>query len=104
VRTRTRTLAIALIVVALPVGAASCSSDDGDSKATTELIAELRADGMPKRQAECIARAFEEAELSPDEIAAVREDVIDDIDPDALETYASSATECLGFTVETPGG
>jgi hypothetical protein len=103
---RARHLAVALLAVALPVGAAGCSNDDGgDSKATTELIAELRADGMPKKQAECIARAFDEAELSPDEVAAVREEeAIDDIDPDALETYARSASECLGVTVETPGG
>ena len=101
---RVRNLSLVLLAAALSVGAASCSDDGGDSKATTELIAEIRAEGMDKRQAECIARAFEAAGLDAEEVAAVREGAVDDLDPDALETYARSASECLGTAVKTPGG
>lgn len=105
---RTRNLAIALFAVVLPLGAGACSSDDGgDSKATTELIAELREEGRTKTQAECIARAFADAELSDDEVDAVREadaEGIEAIDAEALQRYARSATLCLGLEVEVPGG
>jgi hypothetical protein len=105
---RTRNLAVALIAVVLPLGAAGCGSDDGgDSKATTELIAELREEGMTKTQAECIARAFADAELSDDEVDAIRgsdTDAIEDIDAEALQRYARSASLCLGIEVEVPGG
>lgn len=99
-----RSLAIALVTLVLPLGVAACGDDDGDSKATTELIAELRANGMRKKQAECVARAFADADLSPEEIEAVGKGQVDDLDAEALELYARSASTCLGVTVEVPGG
>lgn len=104
--TPTRALAVALVAIVLPLGVAACGDDGGggDSKATTDLIAELRANGMRKTQAECVARAFEDAELTPEEVHAVGEGKVDDLDADALELYARSASTCLGVTVEVPGG
>mgnify|MGYP001338043247 CR=1 FL=1 len=100
-----RKLALVVLAAALPLSVAACGSDDGgDSKATTELIAELREEGMKKSRAECIARAFADAELSEEEVDAVRAGEVDDIDRDALELYARSATACLGVVVEVPGG
>ncbi len=102
---RARPLATVVLAVALSLGAAACGGDDGgDSKATTDLIAELRANGMKKKQAECIARAFADADLSPEEVEAVGNGKVDDLDGDALKLYANSASACLGVTVEVPGG
>lgn len=102
---RARSVAVVVLATALSLGAAGCGGDDGgDSKATTDLIAELRANGMKKTQAECIARAFADADLSPEDVEAVGNGKVDDLDADALELYARSASACLGITVEVPGG
>ncbi|MBX3285176.1 MAG: hypothetical protein R2746_07795 [Acidimicrobiales bacterium] len=99
-----RTAAAVVLAAALSLGAVACGGSDGDSKATTDLIAELRANGMKKTQAECIARAFADADLTPEEVEAVGKGKVDDLDADALKLYARSASACLGVTVEVPGG
>lgn len=100
-----RTIAAVALAVALTLGAAACGgSSDGDSKDTTDLIADLEAGGMRKKQAECLARAFADAGLSNDEAKAVGKGDVAGIDPEALATYARSASACLGIKVEVPGG
>lgn len=102
---RSRNLAVVVLAAALSLTAGACSGDEGgDSKDTTQLIADLRADGMNKKAAECVARAFAEAGLSNDEAKAVGEGDVGDIDADALAVYSQSASACLGFTVEIPTG
>lgn len=106
---RLRTVAFGVLAAVSSFGVAACSdsgsagNEPKDTKATVDLADDLQANGMRKKQAECVARAFQDAKLSPEQAAAVAAGKVDELDSTALKIYARSASTCLGVTVAVPG-
>jgi hypothetical protein len=113
IKHRVRPLAIVALALLMPFAAASCSKKDSTGDlSVSEMSSEMQKEGMPKEQADCMAKAYKDADLSKATLEKLEKvtdldnlDGFSDSDKAKIGQVISKAMTCIGAdtTVTTAG-
>lgn len=78
---------------------AGTSSDEGGGGGgldVSELSEQLQAGGLEKEVADCIAEAFDDADLSEDDVEKLQAGDVSVLSAEDLQDYSTAMGECVG--------
>jgi len=103
-----RALALVALAVVLPLSAAACGKSDSGSgsggganseaPALKDLSKKLQEGGMKKAQADCVAKAFADADISEADIAKLEKGDTSGLDSATFQRYTRSIASCITTT------
>ena len=91
-----RKIALVSMVVLLPFSAAACGDDSTGDLSLGEMSAELQKTGVPKEQADCVAKALKKADFTEEDLKAIAADPTSG----KGKEYIAAVTKCV--TPATP--